>query len=314
MINYKKEVSIVLVQEGFEGKGFVAAQNYPEIVRTHPRFNRLEIGELLFARYTCPVSERFFPCWSETDAVIHTISGRKVWHTPNGAVTIEGGQALLQKKGSSLTEQFFEEDYCMIVSFLPDDFVAGIVRDLSEELPAVSEEPDLKSTIMPFREDPAIRGYFQSIETYFSGDKQPSEQLLRLKLRELVTSILFSGVNPEIARYLRFIGAGGPPPLAQIMENNFACNLSMDEFARMCHRSLSSFKRDFRKHFDQTPGRWVLNRRLEYATRLLREEGKSVTQVAYESGFEDVSHFSRAFKSRYRQSPSQFRNEAIPSG
>ncbi len=53
---------------------------------------------MLFARYTCPVAEKFFPCWSETDATIPTMSGRKVWHTPDGLVTIEGGQALLQKK------------------------------------------------------------------------------------------------------------------------------------------------------------------------------------------------------------------------
>jgi AraC-like DNA-binding protein len=291
----------------------VPAENYREIVRTHPRFDRLEIGELLFARYTCPVNERFFPSWSEVDAVIYTISGRKIWHTPGGSIALEGGQALLQKKGSVLNEQFFDEDFCMIVSFLPDDFVAGIVRDLSSELPAMLEAPDLNSTVMPFREDPAIRGYFQSIETYFSGEKQPSEQLLRVKLRELVTSILFSGVNPQIASYLRYVGAGGPPPLAQIMENNFACNLSMEAFARMCHRSLSSFKRDFRKHFGETPGRWLLNRRLEYATELLRSAGKSVTQIAFESGFEDVSHFSRAFKGRYGQSPSQFRNETIPT-
>ncbi len=58
----------------------------------------------------------------------------------------------------------------MIVCFRPSDFVAGSVRDLLEDLPTLSDEPDLKSTILPFREDPAIRGTFRSIETYISGE------------------------------------------------------------------------------------------------------------------------------------------------
>jgi len=91
------------------------------------------------------------------------------------------------------------------------------------------------------------------------------------------------------------------------MEANFRYNLSLEDYARLCHRSLSSFKRDFHRHFKQPPGRWLLRKRLEYAAGLLHNPRMTVSEVAFESGFEDVSHFSRVFKEHFKQPPVQFR-------
>jgi transcriptional regulator GlxA family with amidase domain len=93
------------------------------------------------------------------------------------------------------------------------------------------------------------------------------------------------------------------------MEANFCYNLSLDEFARLCHRSLSSFKRDFKKHFNVSPGKWLLTRRLEYAALLLKNSDLNIAQIAFECGFEDVSHFSKAFKEKFGLSPINFRKE-----
>ena len=92
------------------------------------------------------------------------------------------------------------------------------------------------------------------------------------------------------------------------MESNYRYRLSLDQFARLCHRSLSTFKRDFRRKFDESPGRWIQQKRLDFAAALLRSAGHmNVTDVVFESGFEDVSHFSKAFKNRFGKSPSSYR-------
>ena len=46
--------------------------------------------------------------------------------------------------------------------------------------------------------------------------------------------------------------------------------LRLEEYAKLCHRSLSSFKREFQSHFSESPGKWLLQKRLEYASSLLR--------------------------------------------
>ena len=94
------------------------------------------------------------------------------------------------------------------------------------------------------------------------------------------------------------------------MEANFRYNLALEEFAAMCHRSLTSFKRDFRKQYADSPGRWLLQKRLDYSTTLLCNAEMNISQVGYECGFEDLSHFSRVFKEKFGISPANFRKES----
>jgi AraC-like DNA-binding protein len=93
------------------------------------------------------------------------------------------------------------------------------------------------------------------------------------------------------------------------MEANFSYNLGLEDFARLSHRSLSTFKRDFRKYYNQSPGKWLLQKRLDYSAVLLKNPMLNVSQVAVDCGFEDLSHFSRAFKEKFGISPADYRKE-----
>jgi transcriptional regulator GlxA family with amidase domain len=95
------------------------------------------------------------------------------------------------------------------------------------------------------------------------------------------------------------------------MEANFRYNLELKDFARLCHRSLSSFKRAFQTHYGIPPGKWLLKRRLEHAATLLRTTGMSVTQIVFECGFEDPSHFCHAFKEKFGRPPSVYRAKPV---
>lgn len=79
------------------------------------------------------------------------------------------------------------------------------------------------------------------------------------------------------------------------------------ELARCCGCSLTHLARIFREHLDRTPSDWILELRLVRASRLMQSTGFSVTEVALESGFENLSYFHRCFSHRFGQSPLQFR-------
>ena len=146
------------------------------------------------------------------------------------------------------------------------------------------------------------------MKTYFAGDEKPTEPLLRLKLKELILSILLSKSNPELSGYFRGLADSDGPSLPATMEANYRHRLSLEQFAKLCHRSLSSFKREFRRHYDTSPGRWLVQRRLDYAAALLRSSlEKTITDIVFDSGFEDVSHFSRSFRERFEMSPTEYR-------
>jgi AraC-like DNA-binding protein len=140
---------------------------------------------------------------------------------------------------------------------------------------------------------------------YFTGTAKPAESLLTLKLKELIVSVLLGRNNPEFQSLLK----SDAPPLSQIMEANFCYNLALEDFARLSHRSLSTFKRDFRRYYNQSPGKWLLQKRLAYSAVLLKNPALNVSQVALDCGFEDLSHFSRAFKEKFGISPAHYRKE-----
>lgn len=281
--------------------------NLYEDIKSKNHYNKFEIGGLLFAEYKCPLEEKFVGIWTHTDYLVHVVSGKKTWHTTDGSFTAEAGQSLYFKKGAAIVEQFFYEEFCLLLFFVPDDFIRNVVNEYAGQINYSDDKTVSKQSTIRVNDDTALNVFFQSMMTYFSGIDQPSEALLKLKLKELILSILVSRGNPELSNYFCKVATLESPMISEIMETNFRYNLSLENFAELSHRSLSSFKRDFQKQYNETPGRWLLKKRLEYSAVLLKNNHLNISQIVFESGFEDLSHFSRAFKSRFGVSPTQFR-------
>lgn len=284
--------------------------NLYEDIKSKKHYNKFEIGGLLFAEYKCPLEEKFVGIWTHTDYLVHVVSGKKTWHTTEGSFAAEAGQSLYFKKGAAIVEQFFNEEFCLLLFFVPDDFIRSVVKEYAGEPDKAFEKIASDESTIRVSSDIALEVFFQSMMTYFSGVERPSEALLRLKLKELILGLLVSKQNPKLSAYFNSIGNNEAPSVTEIMESNFRYNLSLENFAEMCHRSLSSFKRDFQKIYNEAPGRWILNKRLDYAAVLLRNNHLNISQIVFECGFEDLSHFSRSFKSKFGISPTQFRNQS----
>lgn len=287
--------------------------NLYDTLRTNPGYQKLEVGGLLFAEYTCGVKDQKLPLWTETDYLTHVVTGKKTWHTSDGVWRAQPGQTLYLKKGATIVEQHFEEDVCLLMFFIPDAFVRTTVRNLASTLqtrPLIAEPIRAASWV---ENEAPLMAFFHSMRWYLSGPEKPSETLLHLKWTELVVSLLTSTKNAPLAAHLRGVADLDSPSVRETMEANYRYNLSMEEYAKLCHRSLSSFKRAFEKAFQEPPGRWLLRKRLDHAAALLRASSCSVTEVAFESGFEDVSHFSRAFKQRFQVTPVAFRHSSPPA-
>ena len=285
--------------------------NLYEAVRTNPAVNKLEIGDFLFAEYTCGIGEERLGIWAHTDYLVNVASGKKTWQTADGVWAARRGDSLFFKKGAAIVNQHFEVEFCLLTFFVPDELIRGTVREIAGSLGAVPANVGSIKSAAWVENDVTLSAFFQSMRAYLSGKEKPSEPLLRLKLKELVISILTSGKNPALAAYFRQIGANDAPLVSDIMEQNFRFNLSLEEYARLCHRSLSSFKREFQRQFEESPGKWLMQKRLDFSAALLRGSKMNVTEIAFESGFEDVSHFSRVFKERFGDSPMAYREKSV---
>ncbi len=281
-------------------------QNLYEIVKEHMFFKKFVINETVCVEYNCLVEDEHVGIYTQSDYIIHILSGKKTWKTIQGKWVMETGDTLFVKKGAAIVTQDFEDDFCMLGFFLPDTLIRESLIDVINDIPIINNDEAHQFTATKLIQKNYLDGFFQSMLTYFRDDKQPPESLLKLKLKELLVNIVYQSENPLLLSYLKSLTLNTEPSLPHIMETNFCFNLKLEEFAKMTHRSLSKFKRDFSNHYNTTPGKWLLNKRLDYAANIILNKDNNISQVAFESGFEDVSHFSRVFKSKFGITPSNY--------
>ena len=88
------------------------------------------------------------------------------------------------------------------------------------------------------------------------------------------------------------------------MNENYMYDLSLEELANYTGRSLTTFKRDFKKVSSETPQKWIIRKRLEVAHEMIVVQGKKVKDVIMDVGFKNMSHFSKIYKETYGTAPS----------
>ncbi|WP_374950718.1 helix-turn-helix domain-containing protein [Mucilaginibacter sp.] len=147
------------------------------------------------------------------------------------------------------------------------------------------------------------KSYMESLQPYRLDDLVITEELQQLKVDEAIMILLQT--NPDLASVLFDFNDPGKIDLEGFMEKNFHFNVQMNRFAYLTGRSLATFKRDFEKIFNTTPGHWLLERRLKEAYYLIKDKGRSASDVYLDLGFENLSHFSYAFKNKYGLAPSK---------
>lgn len=279
--------------------------NFYKIVKENLSFNRFEFKETVCLEYTCPIDAEQIGIYSKNDFLIHVLSGKKTFKTTSGEWTVAPGQTLYLKKGAEVIHQHFDDEYCMLGFFLSDDLIKETYQEVRSQtnLNHVSDTSDFTATAV--QSSNFLDGYFHSMLNYFRGENCPPDHILVLKLKELLITLMNS--DPLITAYFNNLSGSDRPSLQQIMEQNYCFNLKLEDYAELSHRSLSTFKRDFKQQFEQSPAKWILNRRIQHAANLVVNSNLSVSQVAFESGFEDLSHFSRVFKKMIGTNPSDYK-------
>lgn len=93
---------------------------------------------------------------------------------------------------------------------------------------------------------------------------------------------------------------------------NYMEKISLVTVARMCGLSSFQFSRNFKKTKGVTFRDFVIDFRIERAAQSLRASRTSVTEIAFEVGFNDLSYFARMFRRRFGVAPCQYRKAAEP--
>ena len=280
--------------------------NFLDGIRTDPRFYRqLVCDNELLTEYNCPLEQRMQDLWSHQSYFVFALDGRKVWHTAQGAVVMDAGDAAFVRKGAGIVEQYFEKPFCVLLFFIGDDFIRATLRDHGpQQQPGTEQAPPM----IRLNSGPLMQGFVHSMLPHFRQAVPAPTELLRLKFSELLLTVMNDPANATLLTYFRsLLRDPVHERVRRVMEDNYCFNLQLEEYARLSGRSLSAFKRDFQEVFGAAPGKWLRERRLERARTMLGPGRLQVSEVAFQCGFENLSHFSRAFKEMYGHAPAQLR-------
>ena len=231
-------------------------------------------------------------------------NGTKKVFFDNSSSLINNSQFLLMKAGNSLmTEKFYNDEtkYRSILFFFTNESVFNFIRKFQLK----PQDNASYASIYSFDYDLYIKGFTKSVLNISKLSKSIQKNILDAKFDEIMLYLLaIKGVN--FLYSLISDSDNSKQKFIQIVENNKVNKLSIKELSFLTNMSASSFKRTFKKHFQSSPGKWFQEKRLEHAAFLLINKSKRPSDIYQETGYENLSNFTQAFKIKFGVTPKRY--------
>ncbi len=175
------------------------------------------------------------------------------------------------------------------------------------ELPALIEKGASANPSVTIAHDAVIARYIESLEFYFQNPALVNDELLELKMKELVLLLVQTGSAGSVLSLVGHLHSPMAISIKNTIDLHQYSNLSTTELAELCNLSLSSFKRAFKKIYHDSPTSYFIGQKLRKAKALLTGSDLPIGEIAYEAGFSDPLYFTRLFRQRMGVAPSAYR-------
>lgn len=196
----------------------------------------------------------------------------------------------------------------VVISFHPD-----ILKKIYErDLPLLLQQPKDNVTNQSsekINNDFLIQKYIEGLLFYFENPSLVNDEILILKLKEIILLLSQTRNAGTIQTILSQLFSPTTYTFKQIIEANIFSQVGIEELARKANLSVSSFKREFAKLYDDSPANYIKTKRLEKAAGLLLASDNRITDIAFECGFNDLANFTKSFHDKYSVTPTGYRSK-----
>jgi len=262
---------------------------------------------------TLNYSDVFYSFFTNNDSICHdkakfhylvyVYSGEMVVEENGKEISVRSGQCVFIRRDHrvNFTKRTVEEEPFKSISLV---FKRNFLRKYYQTLQSENQIKDikpLKSSVVQLPATPGMKSLFLSMKPYFETEQEPKSELIDLKMQEGVLSLL--AIDKAFFPTLFDFTEPWKIDILDFLNENYMYELTMEEIALYTGRSLATFKRDFKKISNLPPQKWLIRKRLEKAHEIIKENNSKVTDVCYEVGFKNRSHFTTAFKKQYGYSP-----------
>ena len=154
----------------------------------------------------------------------------------------------------------------------------------------------------------SIRNFFVNTNNYLRDeDFHRDETAENIKMTELIYLIASHEDCCIKSKLLGNVDAARDN-LQQIVYSNIFSDISVEEIAKRCNRSLTSFKKEFFRIYGTSPHQWLIRQRLIHARLLLISTDKAIAEIGTACAFPNTSHFIKLFRKQYGMTPATYRN------
>jgi len=218
---------------------------------------------------------------------------------------------------------FHEHDHLQVQVFMfRPDFVCATGADLFDKeylLPFLSET-GLWSRVpagSPLAQ--VITPIMDELEWLYSFQGLKASLRIKAKLLQLLAEVVEYGpqdqqiMSPDF-RPLQTVGnelhkanTNGIRRAMEMIEENYQNNMNLDQLAKEADMSVSHFSSTFCRYTNTSPIEFLIRCRLSAAKNLLKTSNKRILEIAAECGFDTLSNFNKAFRTRIGMTPSAYR-------
>ena len=228
--------------------------------------------------------------------------GTKEVYFDNLALSIDNSRFLLMKAGHCLmTEKLSDiKNYSSVLLFFSNETLLKILR--KADIKTVKTEGN--KSVYSFAYDSFIKRFVRSLLDISQLSTGIQQKLLAVKLEEIILYLTEINGSDFLSSLLAHAD-NSKQKIMQTVESNLLSKLTIPELAFLCNMSISTFKREFEKCYAESPIKWFQNKRLEHAHFLIHQEQKTSSEIYAEIGYENLSSFIQAYKTKYGTTPKQ---------
>jgi AraC family transcriptional regulator, exoenzyme S synthesis regulatory protein ExsA len=153
-----------------------------------------------------------------------------------------------------------------------------------------------------------LLNYVNTLMFYFANPSVVNDELVSLKIKEIILLLIKTTENVEQIQRI-FQNLFNPTEVAfkDIVEANIYEDLALPELACLTNNSLANFKKKFKNIYHQSPALYIKNKKLAKAEALIKNTSIRISDVCFSCGFNNFSHFTKAFTKQFGSSPSKYR-------
>ncbi len=247
--------------------------------------------------------------FSETEACfLFLTNGSFQFRTPTNVLTYCKNEAMLAKCGNyffeniSVQENTENDNIALISAFFYPEMVKGFFeKDLS------IKHFQKKFDVLKVNVEPLMKLFIDSIDFLLENQSIVDENIILNKVKELLLILSKSENASSVYDFVESLFVPHEYNFKEVIQQNIFTDISVEELAQLCNCGVTTFKRKFNEHYNETPAKYILLKKLEKASQLLQIKNKAIADVAYDCGFETIPSFNKAFRKHYGKTPTEYK-------